>query len=50
MKSCDNYDETIHTRQMCWMRASRIDPSLAVGFKFSTYAEFEAWTEVRKFY
>lgn len=31
---------------MCWMKANRIDPSLAVGFKFSNYEEFESWTQV----
>ena len=31
---------------MCWMKANRIDPSLAVGFKFSNYEEFELWTQV----
>ena len=32
---------------MCWMKANRIDPSLAVGFKFSNYEEFESWTQVK---
>ena len=43
----EEFDKSIHTRQMCWMKANRIDPSLAVGFKFSNYEEFESWTQVK---
>lgn len=41
----EEFNKSIHTRQMCWMKANRIDPSLAVGFKFSNYEEFESWTQ-----
>jgi len=41
----EHFDETIHTSQMCWMRAERIDPSLAVGFLFDTHQAFDMWAE-----
>lgn len=44
----NEFDQSIHTRQMCWMKANRIDPSLAVGFKFTDYQQFDAWTEIIK--
>lgn len=40
-----SYDESVHTRQMCWMKAARIDPSLAVGFTFNSYQQFCSWSE-----
>lgn len=40
-----SYDQSIHTRQMCWMKAARIDPSLAVGFVFENYEKFSFWSE-----
>jgi hypothetical protein len=30
---------------MCWMKAARIDPSLAVGFTFNSYQQFCSWSE-----
>ena len=42
----EDFDQSIHTDQMCWMKADRIDPSLAVGFLFRDAAEFDSWSEV----
>ena len=42
----EDFDQSIHTDQMCWMKADRIDPSLAVGFLFRDTAEFDSWSEV----
>jgi len=39
------FDSTVHTDQMCWMKAERIDPSLAVGFLFNDGDQFDQWTE-----
>ena len=41
----EHFDATLHTSQMCWMRAERIDPSLAVGFLFDTHDAFNLWAE-----
>lgn len=41
----EDFDQSIHTDQMCWMKADRIDPSLAVGFLFRDAAEFDSWSE-----
>ena len=43
----DEFDESLHTSQMCWMKADRIDPSLAVGFLFDNVDEFESWSQVK---
>ena len=42
----EDFDQSIHTDQMCWMKADRIDPSLAVGFLFRDTTEFDSWSEV----
>lgn len=42
------FDKSLHTDKLCWIKALRLDPSLAVGFIFNTVEEFILWTkEVR---
>jgi len=39
------FDNSLHTEQMCWMKANKLDPSLACGFLFQTLGEFDDWCQ-----
>jgi len=44
----EQFDKSLHTDKLCWIKALKLDPSLAVGFFFNTVEEFILWTkEVR---
>jgi len=39
------FDQSLHTSQMCWMRAKKLDPSCACGFLFESIEQFDDWCE-----
>lgn len=42
----EQFDKSLHTDKLCWIKALKLDPSLAVGFFFNTVEEFILWTKV----